>query len=112
MKKEFRIKNKIEIDTVFARRKKVSNKFFSIYYLSNKKEHFRFAMSIGRKYGRAYERNLAKRRIRAIVQEQNENILSYDFVIVIKKESKELSFNEIKENIINLLKESKIIKEG
>ena len=61
-------------------------------------------MSIGRKYGNAVSRNLMKRRIREIIRNNKELLEKKDFVIVIKKESSQLSFQEIEANLINLLR--------
>ena len=61
-------------------------------------------MSIGRKYGNAVSRNLMKRRIREIIRNNKELFINKDFVIVIKKESSQLSFQEIEANLINLLR--------
>lgn len=112
MKKKFRLKSKKDIDAIFALKKNVSNNFFSVFYQKTENANFRFAMSIGRKYGNAVSRNLMKRRIRAIVNELKEELNLFDFVIVIKKEANVLAYAEIKETLTKLLNKSKIIKEG
>ena len=68
MNKDYRLKKKIEIDSIFLKKHSVGNSCFSIFNASNNLEHFRFALSIGRKYGNAVSRNLIKRRLRAIIQ--------------------------------------------
>ena len=45
-----------------------------------------------------------KRRIREIIRNNKELLEKKDFVIVIKKESSQLSFQEIEANLINLLR--------
>ena len=103
MKKEFRIKKTKEIDSIIKAKHSVGNKYFVIYKAKNNEtSHFRFAISIGRKYGIAVERNLMKRRIREIIRNINPN--NYDYVIVVKKASSELSFDEINQNLLNLFK--------
>jgi ribonuclease P protein component len=111
MKKEFRLKKKSDIDAVFKPRKAVKSEFFSIYFIEEQQDHFRYALSIGKKYGHAVDRNLMKRRIRMIVQQNQEMIKkSMQFVIVIHPKSSTLSFNVINEQIVHLLKKSKIME--
>lgn len=111
MKKAYRLKKKSEIDAVFQPRQAVKSELFSIYYINKEQEHFKYALSIGRKYGNAVQRNLMKRRIRMIVQQNQEMIKkSMQFVIVIHPKSSELSFKRINEHIVRLMKKSNIME--
>jgi ribonuclease P protein component len=112
MKKEYRIKKSSEIDAIFHNRKAKNNQYYGIYQKTNEKnQHFRFALSIGKKYGNAVERNLAKRRMRMIVLEFSKAIEKRcDFVIVIKPKSNMLNFQEMRLNILELMKKSKIME--
>ena len=106
IKKEYSIKKNLEIEKIIKEKNSVGNKYFVIYKRVNKETtHFRFALSIGKKYGIAVERNLMKRRVREIIR-NNLNLLEddFDYVFVIKPTSSELSFKEIENNIIYLLK--------
>lgn len=109
MNKDYRLKKKIEIDSIFLKKHSVGNSCFSIFYASNNLEHFRFALSIGRKYGNAVSRNLIKRRLRAIIQINKDLIKAVDFVIVIKKDANKLDFKKIKQDIEYFLKKTKIL---
>ncbi len=110
MKKEYRIKKSSEIDAIFKHRKSRNNQWYGLHQRSNTSNiHFRFALSIGKKYGNAVERNLAKRRLRMIVAEIAPNIKDdVDFVIVVKPLSKMLNYQEMKMNINELVKKSKL----
>lgn len=110
MKKIYRIKKTSEIDAIFKTRKRVQGKYFNIFYQPNN-QTFRFAISIGKKYGNAVERNLMKRRIREVINYYKENLDSFDFVVVVKKESANLSFQQIKEELTKLLYKSEIMEE-
>jgi len=103
--KEYSIKKNQEIDKIIKNRDSVGNKYFAIYKMDNNEtSHFRYSLSIGKKYGIAVERNLMKRRIREIIRKNINLMKNKDYVFVIKPISKELNFIEIEKNIIYLLK--------
>ncbi len=110
MKKEYRIKKSSEIDAIFKHRKSKNNQYYGLHQKPNSlNEHFRFALSIGKKYGNAVERNLAKRRLRMIVAEFSPYMKKHiDFVIVVKPQSKMLNYQEMKNSIEELIKKSNL----
>ncbi len=110
MKKRYRIKKNSEIDAIFKKKVVKGDSYFAIYQSEDSaNEHFRFALSIGRRYGGAVERNLAKRRIRMIIHEMKDDIQSNkNFVIVIKPTAIDLSFQEMQSKLHALLKKSKL----
>ena len=112
MKKRYRIKKSSEIDAIFKKRTIKSDSYFAVYQSTElHANHFRFALSIGRKYGNAVERNLSKRRVRMIITElSNKFIINKLFVVVIKPTAKNLTFQEMKEKITNLLEKSKLME--
>lgn len=109
MKKMYRIKKTNEIDALFKTKTRVSSKYFNIFYQPSKQNNFRFAISIGKKYGNSVQRNLMKRRLREIIKSNQESIGIIDFVITVKPNSIDLDFTQIKADIEKLLKKSKII---
>ena len=112
MKKRYRIKKVNEIDAVFAARKSEGDPYFVVYHQPNEQaQNFRFAISIGRKYGSSVERNLCKRRIRMIIHQYKAMIdNSKQFVVVVKPKAKSLSFQEMNDKIVHLLRKSKTIE--
>lgn len=112
MKKKYRIKKYSEIDAVYKTRKSKSDSYFGVYQSKDlDASHFRYAMSIGKKYGNAVERNLAKRRIRMIVSEFKDQF-SKDklFLIVIKPQAKELNYQQMREKLLVLFEKSKLLE--
>ncbi len=110
MKKQFRIKKNEEILDLLKKKKTVGDRYFVIYSSNLKDSHFRFAVSVNKKFGNAPERNKVKRRVREVVA--NYNFKPYDFFIVIKNNVKELSFDEIHQDLKKLFKRADILEGG
>ena len=111
MKKEFRIKKSQEIESIIRNKEITGGKNFVLYTQPNhENKHYRFALSVPKKYGDAVYRNLIKRRIRSIVQEQKiKNDI--DLFLVIKASASKLEFNEIKYEIIELLNKAQVLED-
>jgi ribonuclease P protein component len=106
MKKNYRLKTKQEIDLVFKQRKTTKNEFFTVQYKHTPDQlHFRYGISIGRKYGNAVSRNLIKRRIRMIVLElKQEFIPEMQFIVVVSPKASTLEYQALKANLKHVFK--------
>ncbi len=111
MKKQYRVKKSTEIEAIIKNKKYCSNRYFTVYQKENSETiHFRYAISVGKKIGNAVCRNKLKRQIRMIIQnfviiEENSH---KDLFIIARNGVNELPFIEIQENLIYLLKKSKL----
>lgn len=107
MKKQFRVKKSKEIDAIIKNKTSYGNRYFVIYYKENEFNHFRFAISIGRRYGNSVKRNFIKRQIRSIFRNLTE-LPNTDYVVVVKPSAEKLNYQEIKISLESLI--SKQIK--
>lgn len=111
MKKQYRVKKQSEIDAVFNNKKQSGNGQFSVFIKKNTLSYFRYGLSIGKKYGNAVSRNKIKRQVRSVIRlNKTEIIGGYDFIIVIKPRANQLTYNEIEDTIIKILKKVKIME--
>jgi ribonuclease P protein component len=109
MKKAFRVKKNSEIKAILKEKNSKGNQFFVIYKKYNHDQnHFRFAVSVSKKYGNAVERNKAKRYVREIIRRQ-QITQPIDIFVVIKNNSKSITYQEQKQQIETLLLRLKII---
>lgn len=105
MKKINIVKDNLEFNNIIQNSKKVKNQYFVIYYEKNNLNRYRFGISVGHKLGNAVLRNKYKRRIKNIL-DNYKNIYSKnrDYIIILRKSCLNLSYQEIEENLINLIK--------
>jgi len=98
-KKIERIHRKNDFFNVLKNGKRIENESLKLYYISNNLKFSRLGIVINKNFGKAVERNKAKRGIRELFRTEKHNINSgYDLVFYIKPMFRELRFIE-KKNI-------------
>ena len=108
MKEEIRIKNKLEFDDFFKNSKAISNNYFVLYKKEKKIDNVRVGIAIGNKFGKAYKRNLYKRRLRNIIRHNYDKFnQNYDYVLLIRKSCDTIVYREMEECFLNLIKKVK-----
>ncbi len=110
MKKEYRVKKGSEIEQIIKIRQSKGNKYFVLYKRENHgQSHFRFAVSVSKKFGNAVKRNQVKRRVREIIANSVIND-QYDLFIVVKNDAKSLDFAEIKSYLELLMEKQNVLR--
>lgn len=103
MKKKEIIKKSNDYTKVINKNNKLKNKYYSLFYI--KSDNTLFGISIPKKIGNAVIRNKNKRQIKNIIDNNKNNIQNgYNYVIIIRKEILSLSYQEKKQELINLFK--------
>lgn len=104
MKKINIIKKNYDINNIIDTKNMIKNKYFYIYNKESNNKYYRFAICVSKKIGNAVRRNKVKRQIKDIIDRSNLVFKSnIDYVIIVRKEINNASFNEIKENLIDLI---------
>ena len=112
MKKTYRVKKNEEIGNILNGQKKQGNKNYIIYTKKDSEaNHFRLAMSVSKKLGNAVVRNRQKRLIKQVFIEKKNEIQAYDIFVIAKNNSINLTYDEVKKEICNLLTRLKVLKE-
>ena len=111
MKKDYRIKKSQEIETVMKKGFSKANPHFIVYkYPNPQHDHFRMAISVGKKLGIAVQRNHVKRRIRAICTEHMNDIdPKFDYFIIARKGVPDLDFQTFKASLEQIFIKMKVI---
>lgn len=106
------MKRERDFNDIFTKGKNIANRRFVIYRLTKEQMHFRVGLSVSKKLGNAVMRNRIKRRIRHVLMECAPYLATDDFVVIARKGVEELSYQEIKQNLLHVLKLAKLYKEG
>lgn len=112
MKKQYRVKKNKDIESILKTHRYASCPYFTLYYKKqNETDHFRYAMSVGKKIGNAVVRNKIKRQIRAVVRKVSV-IPSVDVFIVARGKVLELDFSRMETEIIRLFQKQNLLMKG
>ncbi len=112
MKKQYRVKKSKEIEAILKYHKFSSNPYFTLYIKENHEtNHFRYAMSVGKKIGNAVVRNKIKRQIRSIVRKLTIHS-NYDVFIVAREKIKTISYQKMETELLYLFKKQRLLVKG
>jgi ribonuclease P protein component len=104
------IKKSSEIKTILQTGRYVSNQFFKIAYRPSANEQSRWAVLIGRRYGKAVERNRIKRQLREILRGVTPRLGSrVDLLVIPKRTEGGLSFKLMEDKVHHCFKQEGLL---
>ena len=112
MKKRYRVKSEKDFNAIFKKGQSVANRKFVIYKLEKEQKHFRVGISVSKKLGNAVMRNKIKRRIRHVLLTHQVELAALDFVVISRKGVEILTYQELEQNLLHVLKIAKIYQDG
>jgi ribonuclease P protein component len=106
LKKQYRGLTRKEVAYAQKKGKTIGNRFFAAWVLKKKERPVQFALIISKKVSKkAVERNLIRRRIYEIIRTHYTDWETPQIIIISAKQvCVDASFEEIKENLLHLLK--------
>ncbi|MFA5197276.1 MAG: ribonuclease P protein component [Patescibacteria group bacterium] len=112
LKKQQRITDSKDFQTIYRRGRHYSNAFFSLNYSKNYYGHTRVGIVVNKKVAKkATERNLLKRQLREIVKKDYDKLaVGMDIIISTRPKTKELDFTQLEKEIVALFATAKLIK--
>jgi len=105
MKKYEIVKEHKDFDNIINTGKYKKGKYFVIYNKDNNLDIKRFGIAVSKKNGSAVIRNRMKRITREILN-KNKNMFknSNDYIIIVKRNALDYTFNALEEDILNIIK--------
>lgn len=105
MKKKNIIKEKKDFDRAFKLKKQIKSKY-AFLYTYNTNSEYRFGICVSKKLGNAVTRNKLKRQVKDIIDKSKLQFKDKDYIIILKKSAVGTEYLLLKEDLINLLKNS------
>ena len=108
MKRREMVKENQDFQEIIHNHRFLTNECFTIYQKSYQQSYPQFGIAVKKSFGHAVSRNKIKRQVRNLV-DKYKKLFKNDtkYIIMIKRTSKEASFNELNEALSSLIKEIK-----
>lgn len=104
MDKLHTVKSNIEFSNIIQNSYFFKNRSYVIYYKDNKKDFFRFGISISTKLGKAVYRNKYKRQLRSIIDKYKKSYQNgFDYIIIIRNGYIDLDFKTKENDFVDLI---------
>lgn len=111
MEKKYRLRKNIEFKRVYNKGKNYWNRNLILYVRKNGLEETRLGITITKKIGNAVIRNKIRRRMKEIYRLNHERVKpSYDLIFIPKKNVVDLSYKELENSLIHILKISGVLR--
>ncbi|HBX23906.1 MAG TPA: ribonuclease P protein component [Desulfotomaculum sp.] len=103
MKKQYLLKKNKEYRKVYQRGPSMANRYLVVFCLPNSFTYWRLGFSIGKKIGKAFQRNRIKRRLKEICRINNQWFKSgYDYIFIARKGIENQPFIKLEESVENI----------
>ncbi|MBN1918440.1 MAG: ribonuclease P protein component [Verrucomicrobia bacterium] len=103
-RKQERIRRRKDFLAVYYKGKRSVHGGLAMHALPTGHTRTRLGLSVGRKFGRAVERNRVKRRLREIFRLCKHQLKpGHDVVITVRREAAERSYHQLEESVATLL---------
>ena len=113
LKKENRLKKNKHFGYIYKHGQSVKLGFLSLVFIKAKVRPFKAGFSVNNKIGKAIVRNKAKRRMREAFGQIIPLIdRRYNYIFVAREGIQQADFDEIKTNIINIVKKAGLFNES
>lgn len=104
MKKINIVRKNIEFNNIINIGCRFKSNFFYIYLLKNDYKYNRYGIAVSKKIGNAVIRNKFKRQIKDIIDDIHINFIGFNLILVAKISIKNVTYKDIKEDIIKIFK--------
>lgn len=106
-KSDHRLKKNSQFNYIYRKGERFSSKHFTLYIVKSKYNNYKIGYSISKKVGKAWLRNLIRRRLREIVRLNNLPQNGFNYVLQAKIGASELDYKEIERQLMSIFNKGK-----
>jgi len=110
-KTDHRLKKNSQFNYIYRKGERSSSKNFTLYTVKSKYKSYKIGYSISKKVGKAWLRNLLRRRLKEIVRLNNLTQNGFNYVLQAKIGAGELDYYEIERQILSIFKKGKRVSQ-
>lgn len=108
MKKVNRIKDTREFKKILDNKKFYACPQFTLYVKAREQDHARIGLSVGKKLGKAHDRNLIKRQVRSMLRDIYTFEENFDTIVLVRPKYLENKYEDNQKQLERLYKKVKI----
>ena len=105
-----RLKRINQFNFIFRKGERFSTKNFALYVVSSKYRTYKIGFSISKKIGKAWKRNLLRRRIKEIIRLDNLPQPEHNYVLQARPGAGEVDYAEIERQLMSLFEKGKKVE--
>lgn len=106
-KSDHRLKKNSQFNYIYRKGERQSSKNFTLYIVKSKYKNFKIGYSISKKVGKAWKRNLLRRRLKEIVRLNNLPQEGFNYILQAKIGAGELDYKAIEGQVLSIFKKVK-----
>ena len=106
-KSDHRLKKNSQFNFIYRKGERFSSKHFNLYIVKSKFQNYKIGYAISKKVGKAWNRNLLRRRLKEIVRLNNLPQNGFNYVLQAKVGAGELDYHKIEEQILFIFTKGK-----
>ncbi len=106
-KSDHRLKKNSQFQFIYRKGERSISKHFILYTVKSRFKSYKIGFSISKKVGKAWKRNLLRRRLKEIVRLNNLPDSGYNYILQAKIGAGELDYKEIERQVMSIFKKGK-----
>lgn len=106
-KVDHRLKKNTQFNYIYRKGQRVSSKHFVLFMVKSKYQSYKIGYGINKKIGKAWKRNLLRRRLKEIVRINNLAESGRNYILQAREGAGDIEFNALKEEVLKLFEKGK-----
>ena len=108
---DHRLKKNVQFNFVYRRGERISSKHFVLFMVKSKYSTYKIGYGVNKKIGKAWKRNLLKRRLREIVRTNNLADNGKNYILQAREGAGDIEFCDLEKEVKKLFEKGKRLQQ-